>query len=70
MATGDAAPAKRKGALAGLKRRTKRLRRLRHPLNDYVARYSLVGDPPVFDPAVFPWSAGSPTTGRRSARRR
>ena len=39
-----------------LKRRIRRWRRLRHVLNRFVARYSLVGNPPVFDPAVFPWT--------------
>lgn len=29
----------------------------RPALNAYLARYSEVGDPPVFDPAVFPWTA-------------
>ena len=40
-----------------LKRRIRRMRRMRHLLNGFIARYSLVGNPPVFDPAVFPWTA-------------
>jgi aspartyl/asparaginyl beta-hydroxylase (cupin superfamily) len=48
---------KQKSLWTSLRRRIKRLRRLRHGLNALVARYSLVGDPPVFDPAVFDWTA-------------
>lgn len=33
------------------------IKRQRHGLNRFIARYSLVGNPPVFDPAVFTWTA-------------
>ncbi len=29
----------------------------RHRLNRYLSRYSLVGDTPTYDPAIFPWLA-------------
>lgn len=29
--------------------------KIRRPLDRLIARYSLVGNPPVFDPAAFPW---------------
>jgi ornithine lipid ester-linked acyl 2-hydroxylase len=31
-------------------------RRLLDGLNRYVASYSLLGNPPVFDPSIFPWT--------------
>ena len=31
------------------------IKRRRHKLNDYLARYSLVGDAPLHDPSLFPW---------------
>lgn len=30
--------------------------RLRHRINKILARYSEIGDPPVFDPAIFDWT--------------
>jgi len=41
------------------KQLTRWLKRSARPaLNAYLARYSEVGDPAVFDPAVFPWASG------------
>lgn len=51
-----AKPKERETVLVKLRRRIRRLRRARHILNRFIARYSLVGNPPVFDPAVFPWT--------------
>lgn len=42
--------------LRKLRRRLRRWRRMRHVLNRFIARYSLVGNPPVFDSATFPWT--------------
>lgn len=36
----------------------KRAKKLRHVLNAWLSRYSLVGDTPTYDPALFPWLDG------------
>lgn len=33
----------------------KQAKKLRHGLNRWLSRYSLVGDTPTYDPALFPW---------------
>ncbi|MCG8503785.1 MAG: aspartyl/asparaginyl beta-hydroxylase domain-containing protein [Sphingomonadales bacterium] len=36
----------------------KKAGRFRHRLNRWLAKYSKIGDPAIFDNAVFPWAAG------------
>jgi beta-hydroxylase len=33
----------------------RRAKKLRHRINRWLARYSMVGDTPTYDPALFPW---------------